>query len=611
MRQRLLLIMICVGLAAGDQLGQRAVTAQEQVRPKTDVTASESRKALRLKATSTLDSVVTELSQVDSLVDRLSIAEGVVKLLAKSNPESCRKILDSLFDGVQDLRAPHATDSKTQSPNPDRILERIVRLAALVDPKLAESYIKRYSTTSESEASDQKSGRNTQNATLRLKMALDLLDKAPTTSLAIAESSLPAGVFPDTLAFLGSLRKRDLSLANNFFREALLSVGLRGGSDVNELLLLYAYVFSPLRVPVVSAQGLGVYNIPSYNGIAQAYPVDPTLARLYFDTTSQMVLDPNRLNPESLPRLARGIIGEYYFIAILQPAAANYAPQLSEQLSLRKTVLNGLLQPQQRESSTESADRWNNIPSKVSLTGDGNKTTVDYLLERADKATDPAQKDRFYYQAATTAVHSQQYERAIKIVDKIAGAYSVDAKRLILFDIALDAARHKDIEKAEFYGRQDDNPSRRSFVFTVIAANLVDGANHDPKRAREFLEEVAGLASRLDKQSDKTAVLFGIVAVYSGFDPAAALQSSTLAIDAANKLESFGRDLRIQSGLDIGGFLFDYSMYGEEYTFIDGIKNLANKDFDETLSHIRMIKARVPRLRATVVLCDAVLSKAS
>jgi hypothetical protein len=113
----------------------------------------------------------------------------------------------------------------------------------------------------------------------------------------------------------------------------------------------------------------------------------------------------------------------------------------------------------------------------------------------------------------------------------------------------------------------------------------------------------------LDKQPDKTAVLFGIVDVYSDFDQAAAFQSLTSAIDSANKLESFNRDVRVQSGLRIGGFLFDYSMYGDDYTFTDGVKKLANKDFDETLSHLRIIKSRVPRLKATVVVCDAVLSK--
>src|SRR5580765_3746682 len=116
MVHRLLLIVIVVGLAAAAGQAQPSATVQPTARPKTDLKESEARKALKLKATSALGSVVTELSQVDALVDRLSIAEGVVKLLAKSYPEACRKILDSLFDGVQEARAARPADSKTPGP---------------------------------------------------------------------------------------------------------------------------------------------------------------------------------------------------------------------------------------------------------------------------------------------------------------------------------------------------------------------------------------------------------------------------------------------------------------------------------------------------------------
>lgn len=429
--------------------------------------------------------------------------------------------------------------------------------------------------------------------------------------MSIAESSLETGVFPDTLTFLGSLRKKDARLANNFFVEALASVRRRRGDDVNELLLLYAYVFSPLRVPVVSSRGVGILNIQSYLDNAQEYPVEPALARLYLDAAKQMVLDQNRLDPQNLRLLTNGLEGDYYFISIIQPAAANYTPALAELLSTRRAVIAALLQPQQREASEAAADRWDKMPADVSLTGRGNTATVEYLMERAEKISDPVRKDQMYYRAATAAVGAKEYDTALKIVDKLSGSYAEEAKQFIKFDIALNAARNHQTEKAEFFSRRDDDLARRAFIFTVLAATLLEGKSAETERARRFLEEAEQLASKLSKEDERVAVLFGLVSVYSRFDSALATQSLPIAIQAANKLEEFGREGRIQRGLEIGGYLYDYSMYGDEFTFWEGIQTLGAKDFNGTLSQIRVLKSRLPRLKATVVICAAVLLRTS
>ena len=567
-------------------------------------------RALVQDALTALDSVIDELPQIEDLQARLSVTEGVVKALAKSRPNRCRKVLDSLFDAARQARKTSSSENKVGSPNPDAIIERIVQLATLFDAKLAESYIERYSSPDDSNGvADQASGRDAaQAASLRLRMALELIDKAPASSVSVAESSLGAGVFPDTLAFLGSLRKKDLRLANNFFVEALASVRRRRGDDVNELLLLYAYVFSPLRVPVVSPAGIGTYNIPAYLANAQEYPVEPALARLYLDAAGQMVLDQNRLNPQNLQLLTNGLEGDYYLISIVQPATANYFPALAAPLAVRRSVLAAMLQQDRREDSEAAADRWNKIPANVNVMGAGNSATVDYLIERAEKTSDPLRKDQLYYRAATTAVAAKEYDRALEIVDKLSDKYSSEAKQFIVFHIASRTARDHQVDKAEFYARRDDDLSRRAFIFTVIAAGLIEGKGADPDRARGFLGEVEQLAAKLNKEDERVAVLFGLVSVYSRFDSALASESLPLAIQSANRVEEFGRVTGIQRGLDIGGFLYDYSMYRDEFTFLEGIKTLGAKDFEGTLAQIRVLKSRLPRLKATVMICSAVLS---
>jgi hypothetical protein len=566
--------------------------------------------ALIQNALTALDSVIDELPQVEDLQARLAVTEGVVKALAKSRPNRCRKVLDSLFDAARQARKTSSSDKRVGGPNPDAIIERIVQLATLFDAKLAESYIERYSSPDDSSGVEDQTSKQdpAQAASLRLKLALELIDKAPASSVSVAESSLSAGVFPETLAFLGNLRKKDLRLANKFFVDALASVGRRRGDDVNELLLLYAYVFSPLRVPVVSPRGIGTYNIPAYLAVAQEYPVEPALARMYLDAAGQMVLDQNRLNPENLQLLASGLEGDYYFISIIQPATSNYSPALSAPLSVRRSVVAAMLQQDRREDSEAAADRWNKIPTNVSLTGGGNSATVDYLIERAEKTSDPLRKDQLFYRAATTAVAAKEYDRALDIVDKLSDKYSSEAKQFIKFHIASKAARDNQVDKAEFFARRDDDLSRRAFIFTVIAATLIEGKGADPDRARGFLGEVQQLAAKLNKEDERVAVLFGLVSVYSRFDSALASESLPLAIQSANRVEEFGRVTGIQRGLNLGDFLFDYSMYRDEFTFMEGIKTLGAKDFEGTLAQIRVLKNRLPRLKATVIICGAVLS---
>ncbi len=598
---RLITILLCVLFSAAGAFPQIAPESRGR---------AERERVVRTNANAALDSVIDQLPYVENLRDRLAIAENVVKLLARSRPDRCRKILDLLFDKTSEAQKDRATNGNGEGPDPDAIMERIVQLATLFDPELAEKYADKYSATDDSAGSNQGSNRNNaQAASLRLKIALELADRDPAASLAMAEASLAEGIFPSTLAVMGKLRAKNGPIANKLFTDALASAKLRRGIDVNELLLLYAYVFSPLRVPVVTPQGLGMFNIPAYNDVAQDYSVDPVLARVYLETAGQIVLDENRLDAQNLPLLKNGIEGDYYLIRFIQPVATQYAPALASALAFRNSVLAAMLQQDRRESADAGSERWKKAPDSANSTGPGNANSVDYFIERAEATSDPVRRDRLYYQAASKAVQIKEYERAFKIVDKLTGPYADEAKQLIAFDVALSAARNKDVDQAEFFARRDNDLVQRAFVFTIIAAGLLEEKTSGAKRARQFLEEVAQLTTRLNKENERAAVLFGLVSVYSRFDIGEATQTLTMAIQAANRLEEFGRNPAIRRGLNIGGFLFDYSMYGAEFTFTEGIKTLAAKDFDGTLSQIQVLKSRVPRLSATVLICATVLAK--
>ena len=88
-----------------------------------------------------LDSVIDELREVDDINARISLAETIVTLLAKSRPERCRGMLDSLFDEALQSRRDEA--SKAVESNTDAMLDRIIKIAARLDTRLAQSFVER------------------------------------------------------------------------------------------------------------------------------------------------------------------------------------------------------------------------------------------------------------------------------------------------------------------------------------------------------------------------------------------------------------------------------------------------------------------------------------
>src|SRR6185369_15141234 len=127
--------------------------------------------------------------------------------------------------------------------------------------------------------------------------------------------------------FLGTLRKKDVGLANAFLSTALQSVIARRGTDINELLLLYTYVFSPMRVLWLNSQGIVLRQIPGYQRVAQDYPIDPTLAQQFLQASAQVLLTDPQYRQANLSA-STGPAGDLYFISLIKPQAAKYAPKV-------------------------------------------------------------------------------------------------------------------------------------------------------------------------------------------------------------------------------------------------------------------------------------------
>ncbi|HEX8922732.1 MAG TPA: hypothetical protein VF766_14750, partial [Pyrinomonadaceae bacterium] len=248
-----------------------------------------------------LDSTLDELREIEDLSVRVTLTEDVLKLLSKDKPERCRRALDALFEEALRLKDERNAQSGARQVEPDALIRRIIQLSAGVERKLADSYVERYATRESAQKSAGADSRQAASAPteLYLTLATQLVEKDPALAVSVAEKASRAAVTARTLEFLATLRKKDSNLANAFFATVLRSISARPGSHVNELLLLYSYVFSPTRVPLLTAQGLVLQQLPGYMQAAQEYPVVPEIAAGYLQASARTLLSAERYGAEN------------------------------------------------------------------------------------------------------------------------------------------------------------------------------------------------------------------------------------------------------------------------------------------------------------------------
>ena len=559
--------------------------------------------AIRQDALSVANQVIDEISEVEDLGSRVGLAEKVVQLLAKTRPERCRKMLDSIFDDVVVLK-----DSSKDRPTPpdvESILSRIIQAAAVVDLQLAQVYIETLSKIKELDGV----GKSVSNpAALYLKIAIDLIRSNPSLAVAVATRSLANGITGDTLVFLVSLRQVNTLIANRFLITAVESCRNRGGRNVNELLLLYSYVFSPLRVPIVLPQGIATLQIPGYSEVARSYSVDAELAKQYLTMLTEILLDPDRYAGGNIQTLTLGVEGDFYVLSIFEPLAAIYLSSRASAFSAQRNLVTKYLEAGRREAAFSSAHEWTTSHKDLSLASGGNETTLEYLIEKAESAPDTKRKDQLYFRAAMTAVRLKKHEIALGLVDKISQDSADKAKQFIRFDIAIQNVRNHQLLEADKLARIDGVIARRAYIFTLIADYLTAEQHKDTSRALQYLEEVQHLAGKLSDEREQLAVLIGAASVYARLDSVRSSEIFQQAIKVANKVKDFVGDSSISNVLEIGGFYFDYSLYSDGLTIFDLIKRLTSGSYYSTLQDIRLLKNRTLRLRATVELCSAVIS---
>lgn len=592
----LAIVLFLITLAAPSQGMRRS---QESKKPQQ---SDQVLLAIRQDALSAADQVIDEIGEVEDLRSRVALADKIVRLLAKARPDRCRKLLNTVFDEAIVLRA--GGKENTVPSDLDAIISRIIQAAAVVDLELAHRFVEALPNSKRAHRKEKQDPHAA--AALYLRIATDLIRENPALAVTIAGHSLAHGITPETLIFAATLRRRDSTLAHRFLLTATQSCKDRGAKDINELLLLYSYVFLSPNPPVVLSKGLGSLSIPGLSELMKDQSVDTTLAAQYLKVIGEVLLEPNRYAAGNLSTLIWGVEGDFFLLTAIEPMAKRYLSTLTPAVSSQRDVLLNYIEADRREAAVSAVERWNETPKDLSPISGANDTSLEYLIKKAESAPDVKRKDQFYFRAALVAVELKKFETAFNLVDKMSADNSAKAKYFLRFDAALYHLRNRRPFEAEKLARFDDVLERRAYILTLIAEYLVADQNQDAPRAIQLLEEVQRIASKLPDTNEKLAVLIGAGSVYARFDTVRASEIFRDTIRLSNKLPNFTGDSSISNVLEVGGFFFDYSLYDNGFTVFDIIERLARTSYYALLQDIRSLKSPLFRLRAIVALCTAI-----
>ncbi len=584
-------------------LGVFGLCVAVQAQRKPDAKNSPRNKIAALPVIPVLESVAQEIIEVEDLNTQVDLAGQVAELLGKSRPAVTQATLDKLFERV--LR--EMAQDKSAASQLTALARKIIHAASGFDNKLTQTYIDKLATQQESTANENSATKNTvtETARLYLKLAREVIDNNPQLALSLAQKSFAAQVFPETPLLIAAARRQDEQLAETLFTAALQNIQARRGTDINELLLLYGYLFAPTRIPLLVNGRLGAYNFT-----LETQPVNRNQAVQFLQTTTQILSDPNRYTV-NLQRLTHEPAGDLYLLKVLKFPATTWQPALLEQLNAQETFLAGFIAADQRKAIDATVERLGRATDAQSGTGQESPTDfsarLEQMLDEAEKTADEARRDQKYFNAASDAIRLQGlYEKALEIAGRMSEKTREAAKNALRFHIAEDLARKNQPAEAEKWAQKISDKVSQAYLFNVIAAACLTAK--DQAKAGALLQAAEQNTRTLEAGQEKVSTLTGIAAVYARFDQVRAAELLREAVKEANRIETFTGQTAIYRSLIISDFGFFYEMYAKELSFNELICQQGKHNFEATLTDLRGLAKRPPRLYATLMLCRSVIA---
>ena len=471
-------------------------------------------------------------------------------------------------------------------------------------PELAERWLKEMAQD-ESERNGSNRGvfdDRTARSTVLLQMAMHTATDNPEAAAAMMTESLADGVSFGFQEVLIRLQEKNFELAQQVFRLALARLRTAGMIDPNELLILYAYLYTPGRVMAANtSEDRGSFQLAvgrNQPRITAAAELNPALASEF------LLLASNLLISAPLP----GTTDNPSMTARSQLSAISaIMGRLSEKHPEAAAALQARAQQIVADAGFSTAppvtppDRP--VPKPGENTSDYNARRVDALEEIAQNERSSMRRDIAFANAAL-ATTVETYQRGWQLAGRIDDlTLRGDLRNWLTYRAALHAVNGDNLDRAYELISKDTDSSQRAAILIVGAQRLLK--QKDKPRASQWLLDARTSLKKAGADDSSVHVAFGLVAAYARIDNLMAFDALSDAVRLMSKTDLSPRDEdRAPLARKFAGLTMppDFTYGTEGFSLKAAIDSFEPSEFEDVLAEIRKIASPELRGQASILL---------
>ncbi len=590
----------------GGRFSLRAQTPDSKEKIKPEVSRSQSQ--LLKTIFDLLNSTADEARKWDDKAVAARTQAQIADLIWDANRENAVTYLKAAWTAAAKVDDPKRDRSTFVNPSLRNAVRREVLLVARKRaPELAAIWLEEMVQEKKS-AEQQERGTfddRTARSAVLLQMANEVVANNPQGAAQLLIESLHDGISFNFQTTLMRIQQKDPALAETVFRAALTRLKTAGMIDTNELLTLYAYLYTPGRV-------FGANTSDNRNQVQLALGgprvsiaagrQNPAMALEFLELASDLLLSTPLPDSSNTQVTARSLVSAIGMLL------REVTPQLPEKAALLRARAQQL--DSQAAFSNAPIPRRPDIPdvqpgeSKESVAD----RRVDLLEETAAKGRDVLTRD-IGYATAAVATTVERYERGLNLAAKIDDKNIRDGVRSwLMYRATLHFIAAGDFDAAYRVNLKNDDAAQRAVCFVVGAQRLAK--DKDNIRAGDWLREAGTIVKRSEPSESLSRIALGIVSTYGCFDTQSSLDWLLYAVKLMRKTPPASlNDDKAPPLKRIGGItpVSDFSSDTSGFSLQSAVAVFPPDQFEQVLYILNDITPPEARGMAMLTLCRTFL----
>jgi hypothetical protein len=515
----------------------------------------------------------------------------IADVIWDADPESARGYLLKAWATTEKVEIPKRERSPFRNESPRTEARReVILVARKRAPDLSKIWLQQMAQESEKDRGDRGAfDDRTPRSTLLLQMALQLVQEDPEAAAGLLIDSLQDGISFGFQQVLIRIQEKNLQLSQKVFRAALSRLKTTGMLDPNELLILYAYLYTPGRILAANTDGdtghLQVAVGRERPQIAAAAQLNPALALDFLQLAANLLISAPAPATTANPSLtARSQLSA---INTLMGPIQERLPDLAVALQTRAQQIST-----EAQLTTTPQSMPANTPA--SLPGD---TSASYAERRVDLLEEAARNENYTigrdiaYAKAALATTVQNFARGWNLAGKIDDDSLRDnLKNWLTYRATLHFIKQNNLDKAYELAAKNNDMVQQAASLVVGAQQLIKVK--DTTRANQWLQEARSLIKKGDPDETSVHVAFGIVSAFGKFDRVTAFEVLAEAVGHMGKTTLGPADedraplLKRFSGLESSG---DFTYGTEGFSLRAAIGAFGPEQFEDVLGLVNRI----------------------